>query len=455
MKTTEQKIIKFIDREGLIEQGDSLLIAFSGGPDSVFLFHFLIKFKKRFKVNLAACHVNHNLRGRQSDDDAEFCKAVCAEFSIPFFEANVDVKNYAAEKGLSIEEAARNLRYNFFSKIASENSCNKIVTAHNKDDNTETVLLNLFKGTGLTGLSGIPIRRDNIIRPLLCLDKAEILEYLKADKLAYRIDKSNFQNDFKRNFLRNKIISKIKDEINPSLDDAIFNSSQIFKNSDKVLNTFIESISGKYFSGTDETLHLDLKLIDDYNDEILGEALKYNLLKEFNHTFNFDDYLKLKELADHQTGKKVILSKNIEAYKERGAIVFVRSIKNKKFVEQKIKADQQIEFNGRVFGINEVKNKKQIKLNSDEQVEFICADDLSDEFTLRRWKAGDKFIPLGMNNFKKVSDFLNEQQVPAYKKKEQLLLTNRNNIVWVIGLRIDNRIRYSDKCKKTYKIWMR
>jgi tRNA(Ile)-lysidine synthase len=255
--------------------------------------------------------------------------------------------------------------------------------------------------------------------------------------------------------LRNKIIPKIKDEINLSLDDAIFNSSQIFKNSDKVLNTFIESISGKYFSGTDETLHLDLKLIDDYNDEILGEALKYNLLKEFNHTFNFDDYLKLKELADHQTGKKVILSKNIEAYKERGAIVFVRSIKNKKFVEQKIKADQQIEFNGRVFGINEVKNKKQIKLNSDEQVEFICADDLSDEFTLRRWKAGDKFIPLGMNNFKKVSDFLNEQQVPAYKKKEQLLLTNRNNIVWVIGLRIDNRIRYSDKCKKTYKIWMR
>jgi tRNA(Ile)-lysidine synthase len=455
MKTTEQKIIKFIDRESLIKQGDSLLIAFSGGPDSVFLFHYLIKYANRFKVNLAACHVNHNLRGRQSDDDAEFCKTFCTKFDVPFFEVNVNVKDHAAENSLSIEEAARILRYNALGKIADENGCSKIVTAHNKDDNTETVLLNLFKGTGLTGLSGIPIQRDNIIRPLLCLEKSEILDYLKAGKIKFRIDKSNLQNDFKRNFLRNKIIPKIKDEINPSLDDAIFNSSQIFKNTDKIMNNFIERISGKYFSSRGETLQLDLKLVEDYGSEILGEALKHKLKRELDHNFNYDDYLKLKELVDHQTGKKVVLSKRIEAYKERDAIVFIESKKSKNNIDRKIKAGQQVEFNGRVYGVDEVKNKKQIKLNNDKQFEFICADELNDEFILRKWKTGDKFIPLGMHNYKKVSDFLNEQQVPAHKKKEQLLLTNRNNIVWVIGLRIDNRIRYSDKCKKTYKIWMK
>ena len=286
----------------------------------------------------------------------------------------------------------------------------------------------MFKGTGLTGLSGIPIKRDNIIRPLLCLEKAEILDYLKAGKMKYRIDKSNLQNDFKRNFLRNRIIPKIKNEINPSLDDAIFNSSQIFKNTDKVLNNFIEGISKKYFSSSDETLKLDLKIIDDHGSEILGEALKHKLKSELDHNFNYDDYLKLKELVDHQTGKKVVISKKIEAYKDRGTIIFVKSKKNKKFVEQKIKVGHQIKFNGSIYGIDEVKNKKQIKLNSDEKVEFICADELINEFILRKWKTGDKFIPLGMHNYKKVSDFLNEQHVPAHKKKEQLVLTNRNSV---------------------------
>ncbi len=455
MRSVEQNIIKFIDRESLIENRDKVLIALSGGPDSVFLLHFLYKNLTRLGIELFACHVNHNLRGKDSDADELFCKKTCDELGVKYFSASVDVKSVAKKNKLSIEEAARDLRYDEFNRIAEENKLNKIATAHNKNDNAETVLLNLFKGTGLSGLSGIPIKRDNIIRPLLCLNKIEILEYLKENEIEYRIDRSNLQNDFKRNFIRNELVPKIEKEINPSLNEALFNSSQIFRNSDVVLKKHIETISEKYFSQTANSLEVDLKLIDDLGIEILGEALKFNLENHFNYSFTYDDLLKLRDLSENQTGKRVILNKNIEAFKERGSIIFVRSELSPEKSESILKVGHQVSFAGQTFGIEKIDNFSIHDINNEKYSEYICGDDFEEEFVIRRWRNGDKFKPLGMNNFKKVSDFLNEQHVPANQKKKQLLLINRNNIVWVIGLRIDNRIKYSDKCRRVYKIWMK
>jgi tRNA(Ile)-lysidine synthase len=455
MKSVEQNIIKFIDRESLIEIGDKVIVALSGGPDSIFLLHFFHKNLERFGIELSACHINHNLRGKESDTDELFCKNICDELGVKFFTASVDVKTLAKKNKMSIEEAARNLRYNELSRIAEENKLNKIATAHNKEDNAETVLLNLFKGTGLSGLSGIPIKRDNIIRPLLCLNKTEIMAYLKENEIEYRIDKSNLQNDFKRNYIRNELVPQIAKEINPSLNEALFNSSQIFRNSDVVLKKHIKTISEKYFSQTAISLKVDLKLIDDLGIEILGEALKFNLEKLCNFSFTYDDLLKLRDLSENQTGKKVILNKNIEAYKERGSIIFVRSESSEEKSESILKVGHQVSFAGQTFGIEQVESFSIHDINNEKCSEYICGDDLEDKFVIRRWKNGDKFKPLGMNNFKKVSDFLNEQHVPANQKKKQLLLINRNNIVWVIGLRIDNRIKYSDKCRRVYKIWMK
>ena len=455
MKSVEQYIIKFIDRESLIENEDRVLIALSGGPDSIFLLHFLYKNSKRFGIELSACHVNHNLRGKASDADELFCEKICDELKVKYFTASVDVKTFAKENKMSVEEAARDLRYNELNRIAEENNITKIATAHNKNDNAETVLLNLFKGTGLSGLSGIPIKRDKIIRPLLCLNKTEILAYLKENEIKYRIDRSNMQNDFKRNFIRNELVPKIEREINPSLNEALFNSSQIIKNSDKVLKNFIGNISPKYFTQATDSLKVDLKLIDDLGIEILGEAFKYNLENHFNYSFTYDDLLKLRDLSENQTGKRVILTKNIEAYKERGSIIFVRSESSEEKSESILKVGHQVLFDGQTIGIEEVENFSSDDINQEKCSEYICGDDLEEEFVIRRWMNGDKFKPLGMSNFKKVSDFLNEQHVPANQKKKQLLLTNRNNIVWVIGLRIDNRIKYSDKCRRVYKIWMK
>ncbi|MDZ7765030.1 MAG: tRNA lysidine(34) synthetase TilS [Melioribacteraceae bacterium] len=209
MKKTEEKVIRFVEKHKLIEQNNKLLIGLSGGPDSVFALYFFNKFSKRFKINLSVVHINHLIRGEDSDKDEDFSKKLCDKLSVEYISENVDVKKIKKKSKKSLEEIAREERYRIYQEQAEKLGADKIVTAHNQDDNTETVLLNLIKGTGIKGLTGIPIKRSNIIRPLLCLSKKEITDYLKSNKINYRIDRTNLENDYDRNFIRNKIIPQL------------------------------------------------------------------------------------------------------------------------------------------------------------------------------------------------------------------------------------------------------
>jgi len=171
MKNIEQSVLKFINDKNLIQKDDRILIALSGGPDSVFLLHFLLKYKRKLRITLGALHVNHRLRGKEADLDEEFCRNLCGKLEIIFYSVKKNVKEYTVKNKLSVEEAGRIIRYRELEKAASAQNYSKIATAHNCDDNVETVLLNLIKGTGLKGISGIPVSRGKIIRPVLCLTK--------------------------------------------------------------------------------------------------------------------------------------------------------------------------------------------------------------------------------------------------------------------------------------------
>jgi len=229
LKKTEQKVLKFIDSKRLINKGDKILVALSGGPDSVFLLHFLIKYKKRFQIKIGAIHINHRLRGTHSKKDWEFCEKLCKKNRIEFYSKTKNVKSFASKNKLSVEEAGREIRYLEFKNTARKFGYNKIATAHNSGDNAETILLNLFKGTGIDGISGIPIERGNIVRPILCLKKEDIIIYLYKSGINYRTDKSNLSNDYERNFIRNNILPLVKENLNPNVEDNIFNSSEVFK----------------------------------------------------------------------------------------------------------------------------------------------------------------------------------------------------------------------------------
>jgi len=452
MKRVEQKVLRFIQREKLIDAGDKILIAFSGGPDSVFVINFLNKFRSKFKINLSAVHFNHGLRGKESDEDEKFAKMYCEKKSICFVSKKLNVKSFAKKNKLSVEEAARSLRYKYLKKIAEETQCTKIATAHNQSDNTETILMNLFSGSGLSGLSGIPIQRENIIRPLLYLSKQEILDYLEQAKINYRIDSSNLSDDYKRNYIRNRILPLVKTKLNPAIDEALFRSSKNLANALSFNEKMAAYLVAQFVTHKKESASVWLYLTDIVSGEIPGEILKLVLKKYFNHEFESDDGIKINSLIYNQKGKQVQLTKNLIAVREEESIKIEHS---KKLFNRpvEIKIGKPVIVNSKKVGIELIRNKD-IKFGKNGKTEFISGDNLSGKFILREWRSGDKFRPLGMKNFKKVSDFLTDAKISASGRKNRLVLTNRNYIVWVVGLRIDDRFKLNLKTKKVYKLWV-
>jgi len=449
MKSIEEKVINFIARYGLIGQKENLLIAFSGGPDSVFALHFFYKFRKKFRCNISAVHFNHNLRGNESKEDENFAIAQCKKLRVDLNIIQLDVKAFAKKNKLSLEEAARILRYNELSKFAKRNSIDKIITAHNLNDNTETILMNLFSGTGISGLSGIPIKRENIIRPLLCLTKKEVLQYLNHNKINYRIDSSNLENDFKRNFIRNKILPLIE-EINPSFDDALFRSSQNFLKQKEFENKSIEYLIQNFSKKIKNGYELSLDLLKIY-DEIPGEFLKFFLKKYFNYQLEHKDYIKINKLAFNQKGKSIALKNYLKVIKESDALVFTKKIiDNIEAVEIKIGESKKI--SEKTIKIESTTKSEKL---SPDNYELIAADNLDDTFIIRNWKIGDKFKPLGMKKEKNVSDFLTDLKIPAAVKKEQLVMINRNQIIWIVGLRISDDVKITSETKKVIKLWIK
>lgn len=449
MKSIEEKVINFIARYGLIGQKENLLIAFSGGPDSVFALHFFYKFRKKFRCNISAVHFNHNLRGNESKEDENFAIAQCNKLRIDLNIIQLDVKTFAKKNKLSIEEAARILRYNELSEFAKRNAIDKIITAHNLNDNTETILMNLFSGTGISGLSGIPIKRENIIRPLLCLTKKEILQYLNHNKISYRIDSSNLENDFKRNFIRNKILPLIE-EINPSFDDALFRSSQNFLKQKEFENKSIEYLIQNFSKQIKNGFEVSVNLLKIY-DEIPGEFLKFFLKKYFNYQLEHKDYIKINKLAFNQKGKSITLKNYLKVIKESDTLVFMKKIIDN-IDEIEIKIGESKKISGKTIKIESTTRSEKLSPNN---YELIAADNLDDTFVIRNWKIGDKFKPLGMKKEKNVSDFLTDCKIPTAIKKEQLVMLNRNQIIWIVGLRISDDVKITSETKKVIKLWIK
>lgn len=450
-KTIEQKALKFIDENHLIEEGDKILVALSGGADSVFLLTFLLKYKKRFRIELAAFHLNHKLRGKSADTDEKFCKDFCAKNNVPFVSVSKDVKAHAKQAKLSIEETARKIRYQELQKAAIKLSCDKIATAHNASDNVETILLNLFKGAGLKGLSGIPVKRENIIRPIFCLTSDEIRKYLLQNKMAFRLDKSNLQSDYERNFLRNEIIPKLKRKINPQLEQKVSSASKIISEISSFVDDEVEKLNKTAVKKIKEDLRINLNAISKLDKSFLGIFIKSVVEENFNIELSSENINDLLNLVKSQTGKSIHLKEKVSAFRERDELVIGKKLIAKKNASVSVNIGQKIEFNGKTISIEEV-NRKMIKFTGSKLVEFISGDGLNKKFEVRKWKAGDMFQPIGMKGTKKVSDFLSDIKTSSAEKKEHLVLSNSGRIVWVVGLRIDERFKVNSKTKMILKL---
>lgn len=371
--------------------------------------------------------------------------------NIQFISVSKDVNAYAKLSKLSIEEAARKIRYQELQKAAKKLGCNKIATAHNASDNVETILLNLFKGAGLKGLSGIPVKRENIIRPIMCLSADEIRKYLRHNKISFRLDESNLESDYERNFLRNEIIPELKRKINPQLEQKISNTSKIISEISSFVDTEVERFSKTAAKNIKDHLRINLKAISKLDRSFVRIFLKSVVEETFKielSSANLNDVL---NLIKSQTGKSIHLKEKVSAFRERDDLVIGKKLIAKQNTPVALSVGQGVELDGKIISVEQV-NKKMIQFTCNKYVEFISGDGLKKKFEVRNWKAGDQFQPIGMTGTKKVSDFLSDIKISSAEKKDHLVLSNSGKIIWLVGLRIDEKFKVKSRTKKILKL---
>lgn len=451
MKKTEEKVIRFISSASLIEEGDKVIVALSGGPDSVFLLKFLKKYQKKYKITIGAFHLNHKLRGKSADLDEKFCSKLCNELNVKYFTASRNIRSVARKNKISVEEAGRNTRYKLLSEICSKHNYSKIATAHIQDDNTETVILNLIKGSGLSGMSGIPASRQNIIRPILCLSKAEVLDYLNLKKLEYRIDETNLSEDYERNFLRKQIIPAIKFRLNPSLDETVFNSSLVFQSVKDFIDNNINVFLNEVVSIDKSAITINISMLAEYHKLILSEALRKVVFKKWGMVLNYNDVTRIIGLINKQSGLRVELTGDLVASKNRESLIIKRKLSPGVLKTFYIRVGETKKTNLGVISVRAI-DKGEVRYNPDKNLEYISGDTISGKMKVRVWKAGDRFVPLGMKGEKKISDFLIDEKISRLTKQNQLVLTDSKKIIWLIGKRIDNRFRITNSTKKVLEL---
>ena len=436
-----EKFESFVSDNNLFSKDDRILIALSGGVDSVVLSHLMCR--ANYKISLAHC--NFHLRDEESNRDEAFVRSWAKENNIPLFVKEFDTYQYMKENKLSLEMAARDLRYNWFNSLLESEGFTCLCTAHHLDDSIETFFINLLRGTGIAGLHGIKVKNDKIVRPLLFATREEILSYAKQNNISYVEDSTNSETKFTRNKIRHNLFPVLR-EINPNFEFALKKDIEYLNDTEFIFRREIEKTKKEIIETEQEVIKINISKLKQLNPM---KIYLYEILSEygFNET-NINDIL---SCLDEISGKQ-FFSKTHRLVKDRHYI-FIDVIKNNTTNDFfLIDNCQSSLIHPLKMQIELLRDLKFINISKDKNIAMLDADLLKFPLILRKWRQGDSFVPFGMKKEKKLSDYFTSNKYSLLDKENQWILCSEEKIVWLVSERIDDRFRISNKTKNILKI---
>lgn len=435
----QERFTDYIQTHHLFEPDDKILLGVSGGVDSVVMMHLFL----RAGYQVALAHCNYQLRGDESDQDHLFVRDLAQEHALPFYEKRFDTKDYARDHGLSVQMAARRLRYQWFEQVRSREGYDRVAIGHNKDDLSETFLINLSRGTGLKGLTGIQARRGNVVRPLLFADKNEILHYCREQGLHYREDSSNQTTQYNRNKIRHQIIPVFQ-QINPRFLDTITENIERLQDAYDIYRLFVEEKKQELMrqKGSDVYISKQVKAAGAY------PTLLFEMLREYGFTGQM-----AKRIAAGMEGipGKAYYSDTHKLIRDRNWLIVtpLSTPGQERYYLEDVpgKVDAPLSLQMR-----RIEHAENYQIPRHPDIASVDYDKVGFPLILRRWKEGDYFRPLGLNHFKKLSDFFVDRKYSRLEKERVWLLTSGEKIVWVVGDRLDDRFKIDAQTQRILEI---
>ncbi len=436
----QERFESYIESQQLCTKEDKILLGISGGIDSMCLADLLIQ--SGYQVILAHC--NFKLRGDESDGDEEFVTNYAKKHKLQLHKARFDTTAHAEKENISIQMAARQLRYDWFEQIRLNYNLDLIAVAHNADDQLETFFINLTRGTGIRGLSGIKTKNGVIIRPLLFAKRAEIENYIRGNNILFREDSSNASTKYARNKIRHELLPSLE-ELNPSFRSTLLATMNRLSDVENLFHYALDKLTKKLLSRKNNSIYIsipELKILD------ASHTVLYELL--YPYGFNATQINTIMEALDSIPGKE-FLSASYQLIKDREHLILEKK-KEKETRRFYVEADQtEIHFPLKCR-MHRQKIDEDFQIPRDPKITCIDSDLLDFPLILRKWRQGDYFCPLGMDNFKKVSDFFIDKKIPRPDKEKTWILESNGKIVWISGLRLDNRFKITDSSREALLI---
>ncbi len=432
--------LTYIEENQLVKKGGRVLMAVSGGIDSMVMSDLFLK----AGIETGIAHCNFSLRGKEADKDEMLVRKYAEDHNIVFYSKRFYTKEYAARHGISIQMAARELRYTWFEDIMNEKGFNVTALAHNLNDNIETMLINLTRGTGIAGLTGMKPLTDRMIRPLLFATRIEIETYCNKNNIIYREDKSNAETKYTRNKIRHKVIPVLKD-INPSVETTLNETALRLSGINDIVTRYINEIRQKVIREKDNVIILDIKQLRPY---LNNRTLIYELIRPFGIT---DTTLKdLFNIINGETGSRIYTISHM-ILKNRGELI-ISGLKDKQNEYYEIRNIAELKKVPFVISAEFLRLSGSEPIPDDQETACLDSSKLSFPLAIRKWQSGDYFYPLGMRQKKKLSDYFVDCKYSIIDKEKIFIMETSGKIIWIIGDRIDNRFRITRSTKKALVI---